>query len=62
MATHSSILAWRIPWTTQSMGGSQRVGHDLATFTSHFTLNLLHFRVQTGNEGKRRRKVVLFSG
>ena len=35
MATHSSILAWRIPWTRdpgrlQSMG-SQRVGHDLAT-------------------------------
>ena len=31
MATHSSILAWRIPWTEgtgrlQSMG-SQRVGH-----------------------------------
>ena len=25
--THSSILAWRIPWTIQSMG-SQRVGHD----------------------------------
>ena len=23
-ATHSSILAWRIPWTVQSMG-SQRV-------------------------------------
>ena len=31
-ATHSSILAWRIPWTLQSMG-SQRVGHDWATFT-----------------------------
>ena len=35
MATHSSILAWRIPWTEgpgglQSMGSS-RVGHDLAT-------------------------------
>ena len=35
MATHSSILAWRIPWTEkpsrlQSMG-SQRVGHNLAT-------------------------------
>ena len=32
MATHSSILAWRIPWTEQSGGlqsiGSQRVGHD----------------------------------
>ena len=26
-ATHSSILAWRTPWTIQSMG-SQRVGHD----------------------------------
>ena len=25
--THSSVLAWRIPWTIQSME-SQRVGHD----------------------------------
>ena len=25
-ATHSSILAWRSPWTVQSMG-SQRIGH-----------------------------------
>ena len=34
MATHSGILAWRIPWTEalQSMG-SQRVGHDWATNT-----------------------------
>ena len=31
-ATHSSILAWRISWTVQSIG-SQRVGHDWATFT-----------------------------
>jgi len=35
MATHSSILAWRIPWTEEPSGlqsmGSQRVGHDLAT-------------------------------
>ena len=32
MATHSSILAWRIPWTEESDElpsiGSQRVGHD----------------------------------
>ena len=32
MATHSSILAWRIPWTEELDGlrsiGSQRVGHD----------------------------------
>jgi len=27
MATHSSILAWRIPWTVWFME-SQRVGHD----------------------------------
>ena len=27
MATHSSILAWRIPWTVKSMG-LQRVRHD----------------------------------
>ena len=26
-AMHSSILAWRIPWTVESMG-SQRIGHD----------------------------------
>ena len=31
-ATHSSTLASRIPWHVQSMG-SQRVGHDGATFT-----------------------------
>ena len=32
MASHSSILAWKIPWTGQPGGlqsmGSQRVGHD----------------------------------
>ena len=26
-ATHSSILAWRIPWTVQSLGW-ERVRHD----------------------------------
>ena len=32
VATHSSILAWRIPWMEEPGGlqftGSQRVGHD----------------------------------
>ena len=32
MATHSSILAWRIPWTEEPVGyspkGHKRVGHD----------------------------------
>ena len=31
-ATHSKILAWRIPWTVQSMK-SQRVRHNWTTFT-----------------------------
>ena len=40
MVTHSSILAWRIPWTEEpgrlQSTGSQRVGHDWAT-SLHFT-------------------------
>ena len=32
-ATHSSILAWRIPWTVVWSMGLQRVGHDWTTFT-----------------------------
>ena len=32
MAAHSSVLAWRVPWTEEPGGlqsiGSQRVGHD----------------------------------
>jgi len=33
MATHSSILAWRILWTEESgvLQSMQRVGHDLVT-------------------------------
>ena len=35
MATHSSILAWRIPWTEEpeelQSVGSQRVRHNLST-------------------------------
>ena len=38
MATHSSTLAWRIPWTEEpgrlQSTGSQRVGHDWATSLS----------------------------
>ena len=37
-ATHSSILAWRIPWTEEPGGlqsmGLQRVGHDWSTNTN----------------------------
>ena len=35
MTTHSSVLAWEIPWTEEPSGlqsmGSQRVGHNLVT-------------------------------
>ena len=43
MATHSSILAWKIPWTEETGGlqstGSKRVGHDWTTntHTKHFS-------------------------
>ena len=40
MAIHSSILAWRIPWTKEPVGlqsmGSQRVGYDRVTNTFTF--------------------------
>ena len=40
MATHSSILAWSIPWTEEPGGlqymESQRVGHDWVTNTFTF--------------------------
>ena len=46
MASHSSTLAWKIPWMEepgrlQSMG-LRRVGHDLATSLSLFTF--MHWR------------------
>ena len=47
MATHSSTLAWRIPWREepgrlQSMG-SQRVGHNRATSLSFFHFHWLNY-------------------
>ena len=47
MATHSSILAWRILWTGEPSGlqsmGSQRVRHDRMTDTFHFGFYRLFF-------------------
>ena len=46
MATHSSTLAWKIPWTEEpgrlQSTGSLRVGHDWATLLSLFTF--MHWR------------------
>ena len=43
MATHSRILAWRIPWTEEPGGlqsmGSQRVEHSWVTNASTFTFS-----------------------
>ena len=42
MATHSNILAWKIPWTEEPGGlqymGSQGIGHDLLTNHTHAQL------------------------
>ena len=51
MATHSSILAWRIPWTEEPGGlqsmGSQRVGHDWVTSLS-LSWSYCHFLIVWG--------------
>ena len=54
MATHSSILAWEIPWTKkpvelQSMG-LQRVGHDLETKQQQHGNTVIH---RSGGVGSR---------
>ena len=45
MATHSSTLAWKIPWTEEPSGlqskGSLRVGHDQVTSYFHFPLSCI---------------------
>ena len=44
MATHFSILAWRIPWAEEPGGlqfiGLQRVGHDLSDIVHTYSLQL----------------------
>ena len=51
MATHSSVLAWRIPGTAEPGGlpsmGSHRVGHnlsDLAAAAAAYLPNKLYFK------------------
>ena len=51
MASHSSTLAWRIPWTEEpgrlKSKGSQRVGHNQATSLSLFTFMQLEKEMAT---------------
>ena len=54
MATHCSILAWRIPWTEEPGGpqyiGSQRLGHNQSyymythTHTEYIYICILNFK------------------
>ena len=53
MATHSSVLAWRIPGTAEPGGllsmGSHRVGHDrsdLAAAAAYHIMLMIHFIYQ----------------
>jgi len=55
MATHSSVLSWRIPGTGEPGGlpsmGSHRVGHDwsdLAAAASFFMVQLSYLYMATG--------------
>ena len=45
MATHSSILSWRIPWTEEPgrlwFIGSQRVGHDRSNLAHPINMELI---------------------
>ena len=51
MATHSSVLAWRIPGTGEPGGlpsmGSHRVGHDWSDLAVAVAVGLLEFRSGT---------------
>ena len=58
--THSSILAWRIPRTIQSMS-SQRVRHDWVTFTFIYTHTHTHTHTHTNTFFKKSKSVILHS-
>ena len=61
MATHSNILAWRIPWTEEPGGlqsmGSQRVRRNRAT---NFSLSL-HFPTNYDTENFTIHEAVVWS-
>ena len=67
--THSSILAWRIPWTEEPGGlqslGSQRVRHDWMTNTHRHTHTHTHTHTNTifnkNKVGKKNNLIKTFS-
>jgi len=64
MATHSSTLAWRIPWTQEPDGlqfmGLQKVGHNRATNTHTTTGKPSNLTDQSQQvEGAERKEALL---
>ena len=69
VATHSSVLAWRIPWTEEPGGlqsmGSQRVRHgwsDLAHMHTRFTEHLLCIGIVNVDITSTQNLLINFSG
>ena len=54
MATHSSILAWRIPWMEEP-GGLQPVGHEELDTNEQLTLSLSLLSLRSHHTGTRRK-------
>ena len=56
MATHSSVLAWRIPWTGEPGGlpsmGSHRVRHDLSELAAAAAEMIMSFSILTYQYGR----------
>ena len=65
MATHSSVLAWRIPWTEEPAGpqfiGSQRVRHDSSDLACKHAVENRGWDHVVGGEGDQVTKP-LFGG
>ena len=63
MATHSSVLAWRIPWTEEPGGlqsmGLRRVGHNWVTEPLHPHNTICWIKKLIGGETIQRIVVVL---
>ena len=49
MATHSSILAWRIPWTEEP-GGLQSMGHKELNMTEYTRYTVWSLKISEGND------------
>ena len=62
MATHSSIFAWRIPWTEEPGGlqstGSQRVRHDRVTITFSFIFGIWAKRIFWWSRDEKQDRII----